>query len=279
MKNKTISYYVLEFLLAISILCCFSLLLIQNTILQEKFMQQNMKKSDFYHQVYNNIQEEFSYYILQSGLTDKVLENLTTEEELNEILKNYVHSFWEGDKLEIDTSEIQNRLEKNIVTYLSQNNIVVSDQNSLDAFVKEIGKTYQKNIVDAFPLKSFQKIFLKVRHLVPYFLIGSVITTLLIAVLLKLFFHRDFLTIPLLTIGMIYTGGYIYLKNTLDVSNFYLYTAAFSNLVKSIYQYIEIEIRTTAFMSLGIGITINILYNLFKKNTKNNYHLYENKIK
>ena len=65
---KTISYYVGEFFLAVLIFFFAVILMLQCTIFQENFMAKEIEKSNFIRELYQTTEEEFSYYILQSGL-------------------------------------------------------------------------------------------------------------------------------------------------------------------------------------------------------------------
>ena len=64
---KTISYYVGEFFLAVLIFFFAVILMLQCTIFQENFMVKEIEKSNFIRELYQTTEEEFSYYIFNSG--------------------------------------------------------------------------------------------------------------------------------------------------------------------------------------------------------------------
>lgn len=231
---KTISYYIGEFILAILIILLAGLMLLGNTIFKEDFMVKEIEKSNFISELYKTTEEEFSYYILQSGLSEEVVTGLISESEIKEVFLNYLHDFYEGNTLEIPTDQIKTKLEDNIIAYLNRNNLTVSDEASLDMFVEEIMNTYKQNMENSFLLGKVQTPFVKIKNLLPTITIMLSITIILLGLLLKFGTQRNVLGIPLFTSTFVNGTLYIYLLNSLDMQNFYVYNASFSNLMKSI---------------------------------------------
>ena len=253
MKMKTISYYVGEFFLAILICFFVIILMLQCTIFQENFMIQEMEKSHFVSLLYQATEDEFSYYILQSGLSEEVMTDLISESEIREVSLDYLHNFYEGNSLLISTENLQAKLEANIIQYLNQNNLTVSDEASLDLFVEEILNTYQKNMEDSFLFGKVQTPFVKIKQLLPTILVVLGITIVLISLLLKFGLKKNSLGIPCLTSGAMLLFVYLYIRNSLDMQNFYVYNEAFSNLTKSIYSSVCSDFIASAVIVITVG--------------------------
>ena len=259
MKMKTISYYVGGFLLAILVFLFAGILLLQCTIFQESFMISAIEKSNFVKELYETTEEEFSYYILQSGLSEEVLDGLISEDKIREELFTYLHNFYEGGSLAVSTEQLKIQLEENIVAYLNQNHLTVSDESSLDLFVDEILNTYQKNMEDSFLFGMIQTPFIKIKNMLPIMLLILGITIVLISLILKFGTRRNVLGIPFLTSGMLYGGLFFYLSNSLDMQNFYVYNTAFSNLMKTIYSSLSSCILGVTLFFLILGLLSSLL--------------------
>ena len=260
---KTISYYVGEFFLAVLIFFFAVILMLQCTIFQENFMAKEIEKSNFIRELYQTTEEEFSYYILQSGLSEEVVAGLVSESEMKEVLLEYLHNFYEGNSLTIPTDDIKTKLEANIINYLNQNNLTVSDEASLDLFVEEILNTYQKNMEDSFLFGRVQTLFVKIKQLLPTILIVLGITIVLIFLLLRFGLKKNSLGIPCFTSGALFLLFYLYVCNSLDMQNFYVYNEAFSNLMKSIYSSICSNMLAGAVILFVLGVFATVFGSFF----------------
>ena len=264
MKAKSIVFYISEFLLTIFLFLLLACILLQATLFNASFMQSIITRENFVSDTTAQIEEEFSYYILQSGLSEEVLNGLITESEMATNIEEYVTKFYNGEEIVIATDELQTRLEDNIVTYLEQNNIVVADEASLDQFVKEIVNTYKQNVEDAFSFSLVQKPFIKIKNILPFGLGISVLLFLGLAIFSMFFCKRENLSIPLLATGLLYGCIWYYLAQNLDMKNFYVYTTAFSNLVKGMYEIIHNYIGIIAIIFLVSGFLSGGIYYFFK---------------
>ena len=264
MKAKSIVFYISEFLLTIFLFLLLACILLQATLFNASFMQSIITRENFVSDTTAQIEEEFSYYILQSGLSEEVLNGLITESEMATNIEEYVTKFYNGEEIVIATDELQTRLEDNIVTYLEQNNIVVADEASLDQFVKEIVNTYKQNVEDAFSFSLVQKPFIKIKNILPYSIAISALLFFGLAIFSMFFCKRENLSIPLLATGLLYGCIWYYLGQNLDMKNFYVYTTAFSNLVKGMYEIIHNYIGIIAIIFLVSGFLSGGIYYFFK---------------
>ena len=111
MKAKSIVFYISEFLLTIFLFLLLACILLQATLFNASFMQSIITRENFVSDTTDQIEEEFSYYILQSGLSEEVLNGLITESEMATNIEEYVTKFYNGEEIVIATDELQTRLE------------------------------------------------------------------------------------------------------------------------------------------------------------------------
>ena len=140
MKNKlkVLSYYISMIILSTIVLSLSIVTLIKFTILNENYLIKQLEKNNYYNNLYTSINEEMSYYIIQSGLEEEVLENIYTKEMVTNSVNNLIKNFYTGKKLTIDTTLLKENLNNNITNYLSKNNIVITDKNDGDNVVANI---------------------------------------------------------------------------------------------------------------------------------------------
>ena len=78
--------------------------------MNEEYMLSKLEEANYYERMNAEIIEQFKNYTIQSGLSDNVLENLFTQEKLEEDINNVINSIYTGTELEIDTTEIEENL-------------------------------------------------------------------------------------------------------------------------------------------------------------------------
>lgn len=246
LKVKIVSYYILEFLLAIVLFLLSISVIFTLTIFNKHYIKHNINKNNIVDMVYKSAREEFSYYIIQSGLGDGVLDNIITRDEVSLEVDNYINAYYGGGSTSIDSSSLEKKLKENINNYLDSKNIHVSDNSSLDAFVSEISKTYKSNIEDSFPVPV--NIFRKVSKMI---IIMDIVLFLLLVVLIYIVskYRRNVLSIPLVTSGLLSIFSFVYINSNLNMKSFYIYNDACTKLIKGIYNNIS-----------GVVITISIIY-------------------
>ena len=79
---KTIINYLLSIILAIMFIVLIIVNLVSSTILNEKYILNELEKSDYYSKILELANSNFEKYIYQSGLDEKVLVGIVSKEKI-----------------------------------------------------------------------------------------------------------------------------------------------------------------------------------------------------
>lgn len=93
-KLKMLSFYFYLLLLTILLLGTILISTIRATVLRPNYIINNLEKINYYDKVYNSINEEMQNYLIQSGLTNDVLTDIYTKEDIKNSLNNSIYTFY-----------------------------------------------------------------------------------------------------------------------------------------------------------------------------------------
>lgn len=117
-KLKMLSFYFYLLLLTVIVLGITLIFTIKLTILKPDYIIDNLEKINYYDKVYNSINEEMQNYLIQSGLTNEVLTDIYTREDIRTSLNNAIYAFYDNKEVSVDTNSVKTNLENNINNYL-----------------------------------------------------------------------------------------------------------------------------------------------------------------
>lgn len=264
-KLKIIFYYLIELFLSVLVLILGLGLLLKCTILNEKYLILKLEQNDYYNELYSSIKNDMENYLMQSGLPESVLENIYTKDMITKGVNNIIISFYNGNNLNVDTYTIEEHLKTNINTYLNNNNMQVSDQESLDQFVLEILKIYKEKIMLTDKLEDFQGTFTKWNFYLKVFLIILTIIILILGIFVKLCFKKDTFVIPLLTTAILLLVGNYLLFSRIDVSHILFWNESISEIIKSILWNMSSLVKYGAIFIIVFEFIVMIIFKSRKK--------------
>ena len=270
MKNsiKTLFGYLILLIESIIFLLIALLLIFKFTLLNKNYVENIFEKNNYYNKLYNEIKTEMSYYTGQSGFDDTILDNIFTEEDVKKASKQFLNSIYTDEKLKIDVSEIEKKLNNNINTYLKDDNFKITNGGEIQKFVKQMSSVYVDEIKLMGYIDSVSSYILKINssfNMILLILLNSFIV--LIFINLKVFRKKHFSVI-------FYTSSFLllflvfYIKNSIDINNISIYSELVSNIMKLLVKNFLNIILITSCSFLGSGLIIDILM----KESKNKKH-------
>lgn len=261
MKNKlkVLSYYFSMLLLSVVILSLSLTTLLKFTIFDDTYLIKHLEKNNYYNELSNSIKEEMSYYIVQSGLTEEILDDIYNEEMVSDSIIILIKDFYSGNELKVETKTVRNNLKSNIESYLLKNNIIVDDRSALDLFIDEMVKIYDQEIRLSNSIGKIQGMFNKVDKLIDIVFMVLFILTIGIGIICHFVYKRIVYTIPCLSSAILLLLGCWLLYNRIDVKNILFWTDSVSNVLKSVLFNISDFVRIEAIILIGIGIITFIL--------------------
>ena len=258
-KIKVLSYYFNMLFIALLVLLLSLVTLVKFTVFDEEYLLKHLENNDYYDELYKSIKEEMSYYIIQSGLDEEVLEDIYTKEMITEEAKSIINNFYKGKELTINTEKVADNLNSNIEKYLLKNNIMVDDQKALDRFVDEMIIIYDKEIRLSDKINTIQSKFNKLDNIIDNLFVVLFISILVIGIISHIFYKRIIYTIPCISSAILLLLGNYLLYNRIDVGNILFWNDNVSTIIKSILFDINRFVKEEASVLIILGIITFII--------------------
>lgn len=144
---KNIFNIILSFALMIAIIAT-TLTNYVSRMLNREYILSTFNDIDIYSQVLMEIQDSFENYIYQSGMEKEVIENICTKEKVERDIKTAIYALYEKRTVEIDTTEIEEKLDQEINNFIGRENRKISneEEKNIKNFKNAIINAYKNGI-------------------------------------------------------------------------------------------------------------------------------------
>lgn len=269
---KKIISYILSFILVLLIILLCLLTIVKSTILNEEYMLSKLEEANYYERMNAEIIEQFKNYTIQSGLSDNVLENLFTQEKLEEDINNVINSIYTGTELEIDTTEIEENLKENVLAEVeAEGKVIDFEDEAMVEYIQAIETAYESQVsYSTNVINSIGSTFVRIIDLAQIAQSILIVTTTIVAILLiainiKQIFGLNYLAISCIASGLFILVAKIMLEQSVDLNNIMLINQATSNVIQLIINNILTQATVAGVVLLVIGLVGSIIYNLLYK--------------
>lgn len=149
MKNKkTVRSYILAFLMSLIVA---AIILIVGTLaglLNTNTVEDALTASKYYDNMVEEIRTNVDSILLTSGLESEVTEGVITKKALYEQTEDYIEKSLAGTVTSTDVSEVMEKLEDNIESYLSKKEIETDEQvqKGIEIMMSEVEETCRNSI-------------------------------------------------------------------------------------------------------------------------------------
>ena len=225
---KDIISYMLSFLLAILIILTTMITFVQNKILNANYIENKLEQSEYYEKLTKNINEGFENYIMQSGMDSTIFEGIYDNERLKQDTNMLIEAMINNGKIQLDTSDIKEKLDANIREYIKKNNLAVNPtvENQIQTFETTIINTYENSVAYSTTIvKTIGKTINMVNKILPtvfYIVIGATIFNVLLLIIVNIKNKRkilNYFAVIVFTISGLSILGIILEKHFLDIQS------------------------------------------------------------
>ena len=244
------------------------LVILKCTIGSEKYLNKQLEKTDYYKELKESINSSLEDYLRPSGLPVEVINEIYTEDDLKIEVKKVINSLYHGKKNTINTTSVQENLNKNIEKYLEENNIQITDQEALDKFTSEVVRIYQKKILLTEKINNFTNTSSKVINILN---ISSLIVFFLIIVLgiiIRKVFQKTAFLKPLMATGILLLVANYILFQRIDIYHILFWNESISKIIQNIFFDLSELLKYSAISILIISLMIIILLALKNRKEK-----------
>ncbi len=205
----------------------FSILnILSKTIFNQGYTLQKLEETNYYGNIYTQIKSDFRNYIYQSGLDEDVIEDVVTLDEVKQDTKKMITGIYSGIIEEINTEQIEERLNNNIKASLEGRSITPEIQEAIEIFVNQITTQYEDTLSKTVYKNEIYKYYSKAENIVKkaekITIVVAVISGVLIVIInfKKIFKNIGFLGIPFLSAGIGCKVIHSYIKKEIYIEYF-----------------------------------------------------------
>ena len=182
MNKKVLMLCILDTILIVLITL---LIILNNTILNKKYVISVMNKSECYVTVYNDIKKDINSYIMSSGLTSNVIDNMFTVKDIENNINNYINSIYNNTFFTTNSDEVKNKLILSIENYLKNNSLKIDNTVEKEELIRGILNIYDNETQFYMLLNNFKNTFNYIRKITIIVLSISILLLIICLVLTK----------------------------------------------------------------------------------------------
>lgn len=257
----------LSFLLAILIILTTMITFVQNKILNANYIENKLEQSEYYEKLTTTINEGFENYIMQSGMDSTIFEGIYDNKRLKKDTNMLIEAMLNNGKIQLDTSDIKEKLDANIREYIKKNNLAVNPtvENQIQTFETTIINTYENSVAYSTTIvKTIGKTINMVNKILPtvfYIVIGATIFNVILLIIVNIKNKRkilNYFAVIVFTISGLSILGIILEKHFLDIQSL---TVLNDNLSVIIQLFIN-EAYNILYVSSVAGIVGGVLFSV-----------------
>ncbi len=277
---KYIISIILSFFIVLTIFLLIATNVLNDKILNKNYIKNKLKETEFNLQISREVESGFEKYIYQSGLPKETIDNLFTEEMIEDDVNSILNSVYEGSEISLSNEKVQETLDKKIQEYVSSQNLNLNEQgkNNIKKFENLIIDEYKNNVNASNSLyenahtviENLEKVNNKIGKL-PIIILIILIVLLIVINIKDLLSVINFLGISLLSSGILIKLGINLVFSNVNIDNLVLISTSISNLLINIVKEILYSISDKGTLFIVCGIVAIIVSSIIKniKNEKN----------
>ena len=264
-KLRIIIGYLYILITSIMLLTLSIIILVNNTILNESYITNKINKSNYTKELYKDIKKEMTYYTEQSGFKDTIIDETFTEEEINNNIQELIKNLYQGKSTNINTSLLEERLNKKITNYLEQENFTITNKEEIDKFVKEMSNIYINKTISY--TNKLSTIIPKIKTISNTIIIILTAILLILITINKFIFPKVRTSITLFTNTFLLIAINLYIKNRIDINHLLIYNKSLSNIIINIINQILTQIIYLALIYFVLGLILDLIRKINKVST------------
>lgn len=138
---------ILSFLLMLSIMAT-AIIAYASKMIERDYILAKFEETDIYSQILEEAKSELKNYIYQSGMDESIIDSVCTKKKVKSDIISIVDSLYDNSEIEINTDEIEVKLNEEIDKIIDSQNrkISVEEQENIESFKKSILEGYKDTV-------------------------------------------------------------------------------------------------------------------------------------
>ena len=267
--NKLLKY-IFAIILYLSLTIVVLINILNSTILSKEYILNKLEESNYYNNIYTEVENNFENYIYQSGLDPIVLENIVSRDKIKEDTNIIISNIYDGNNKVIDLEVVRNNLSTNIDKSLEDRYLSEENKKAINKFIDIIINEYEDTIMNTDYSSKINTGISSINNkinIINIIMIILVIISILSLILLNIKKKRRKLSIfgiPLLALGLLLITIYLYIILNIDINNIVILNDAISIAVHYILNGIVIKFLINGSIFIVLGLLIIIMGNMLK---------------
>lgn len=265
-------------LIVILTVCMISLGIVSimfSTVLNKNYVVQKLKDTDFYSGMYKLVESNFENYIYQSGLEEEVLQDICTQEKVENDINIMISNIYEGTNQKIDTEEIADNLNTNIDKLGIKTN---QNKESINEFVEHICNEYTDTLIHSQYEQKINDIYVKIIEKlneiydIAYKVLIIDFIVIIIANGKKVYKDIQYLGVSMMATTLFELISCQIVTYKVNIQGIKVFNDVFSNTIVTIIQDVLYKINSMALGTFVFAIIFNSIYIaiIINKKTKEN---------
>ncbi len=267
--NKLLKY-IFAIILYLSLTIVVLINILNSTILSKEYILNKLEESNYYNNIYTEVENNFENYIYQSGLDPIVLENIVSRDKIKEDTNIIISNIYDGNNKVIDLEVVRNNLSTNIDKSLEDRYVSEENKKAINKFIDIIINEYEDTIMNTDYSSKINTGISSINNkinMINIIMIILVIISILSLILLNIKKKRRKLSIfgiPLLALGLLLITIYLYIILNIDINNIVILNDAISIAVHYILNGIVVKFLINGSIFTILGILIIIIGNMLR---------------
>lgn len=267
--NKLLKY-IFAIILYLSLTIVVLINILNSTILSKEYILNKLEESNYYNNIYTEVENNFENYIYQSGLDPIVLENIVSRDKIKEDTNIIISNIYDGSNKNIDLEVVRNNLSTNIDKSLEDRYLSEENKKAINKFIDIIINEYEDTIMNTDYSSKINTGISSINNkinIINIIMIILVIISILSLILLNIKKKRRKLSIfgiPLLALGLLLITIYLYIILNIDINNIVILNDAISIAVHYILNGIVVKFLINGSIFTILGILIIIIGNMLR---------------
>lgn len=267
--NKLLKY-IFAIILYLSLTIVVLINILNSTILSKEYILNKLEESNYYNNIYTEVENNFENYIYQSGLDPIVLENIVSRDKIKEDTNIIISNIYDGNNKVIDLEVVRNNLSTNINKSLEDRYLSEENKKAINKFIDIIINEYEDTIMNTDYSSKINTGISSINNkinMINIIMIILVIISILSLILLNIKKKRRKLSIfgiPLLALGLLLITIYLYIILNIDINNIVILNDAISIAVHYILNGIVVKFLINGSIFTILGILIIIIGNMLR---------------
>lgn len=267
--NKLLKY-IFAIILYLSLTIVVLINILNSTILSKEYILNKLEESNYYNNIYTEVENNFENYIYQSGLDPIVLENIVSRDKIKEDTNIIISNIYDGSNKNIDLEVVRNNLSTNIDKSLEDRYLSEENKKAINKFIDIIINEYEDTIMNTDYSSKINTGISSINNkinMINIIMIILVIISILSLILLNIKKKRRKLSIfgiPLLALGLLLITIYLYIILNIDINNIVILNDAISIAVHYILNGIVVKFLINGSIFTILGILIIVIGNMLR---------------